>query len=267
MRYRLGAAAIALTTMTLMPVRAQTTQPRTVAPVDLSGNWGYAVGNSFSPKGTAQDAGTPEDGVPYQPWALALMKSRRTMAGPTATFDTRGGDSLDARETSDPLEQCAPNGVPRILTWPTKFKFLQTPDVVYILYEYGPYWRPVWLDRPHPEADVLDSNYWGHSTGRYEGSDTLIVDTIGFNDRTWLDDVGRPHTDRLHVIERYRRVDTNRLEVTLTIDDPGAYTSSFTYGPRIVQARTTDFGGASWTCTIENNTRFFKENTSPTLGR
>jgi hypothetical protein len=138
---------------------------------------------------------------------------------------------------------------------------------VYVLYEYGPYWRPIWLNRQHPAPDVLDSTHWGHSIGRYEGRDTLVVDTVGFNDKTWLDDVGRPHTDKLHLIERYRRLDQNRLEVTLTIDDPGAYTASFTYGPRLVLARTTDFGAALWTCTIENNKEFFRENTSPTLAR
>ena len=94
-----------------------------------------------------------------------------------------------------------------------------------------------------------------------------MVDTVGLSDKTWLDDVGRPHTDKLHVIERYRRLDKNRLEVTLTIDDPGAYTAPFTYGPRTVQLRTTDFGAALWTCTIENNKKFFNDNTNPTLGR
>src|SRR5581483_11621266 len=116
---------------------------------------GYAIGNSFSPKGTAQDAGTPADGVPYQPWALDLMKKRRTMAGPNATFDSRGGDNLQVRDTSDPVEQCVPHGMPRMLTWPAKFKFLQTDDVVFMMFEYGPYWRPIWMKQPHPPADEL----------------------------------------------------------------------------------------------------------------
>jgi hypothetical protein len=260
-------AAVAVVAVLTLPALAQNgPAARATATVDLSGNWGYAVGNSFSPKGNAQDAGTPADGVPYQPWALERLKSRRTMAGPNATFATRDGAALEVTDTSDPVEQCAPHGVPRILTWPAKFKFLQTPDVVYILYEYGPYWRPVWLNRPHPAADVLDSTHWGHSIGRYEGS-TFIVDTIGFNDATWLDDVGRPHTDKLHVIERYRRVDPAHLEVTLTIDDPGAYTAPFSFGPRTVVARTTDFGAALWTCSIEGNKEFFKNITNPTLTR
>lgn len=108
-----------------------------------------------------------------------------------------------------------------------------------MLYEYGPVWRQVWLNRQH--AEDPDPSFWGHSIGRYEGTDTFIVDTVGFNDRTWLDDVGRPHTEQLHVIERYRRIDRDRLQVALTIDDPGAYTAPFTYGPRMVQVRATEF--------------------------
>ena len=163
------AAALVLTTALAL---AQTTQ-RASGQVDLSGNWGYAIGNSFSPKGTAADAGTPADGVPYQPWALAQFKSHHTMAGPNATFASRDA-RLEVTDGSDPVEQCVPHGVPRILTWPAKFKFLQGPDVVYILYEYGPSWRPVWLNRAHPPADELDSTVWGHSIGRYEGADTFV---------------------------------------------------------------------------------------------
>lgn len=262
----IAAAATMLAALTLPSFAQRTAQPRRVAtPVDLSGNWGYAVGNSFSPKGTAQDAGTPADGVPYQPWALALMKSRKTMAGPNATFNTRSSATLETADTSDPMEQCAPAGVPRLLTFPGKFKFLQTADVVYIMYEMGPYWRPVWLNRQHPPADELDPNFFGHAIGRYEGSDTFVVDTVGLNDKTWLDDVGRPHTDKLHVIERYRRVDEGHLDVTLTIDDPGAYTSTFTFGPRTLLARTTDFGATPWVCTNEQNKEFFREIAAPTL--
>ncbi len=264
MRISFTLVAVALSTAVTSPGLAQTAaQSRAAAtPVDLSGNWG-AIGRSFSPKGGPQDAGTPADGVPYQPWALAKLKSQRTMIGPNATFATRTGSTLEATDTTDPVEQCEPHGVPRIYTWPPKWKFIQAPDVVYILYETGPAWRQVWLNRQHPEDP--DPSYWGHSIGRYEGTDTFIVDSVGFNDKTWLDDVGRPHTEKLHVIERFRRVDQDRLEVTLTIDDPGAYTAPFTYGPSIIQAKKTVFGAAPWICTIEQNREFFKEITAPTL--
>jgi hypothetical protein len=232
--------------------------------VDLSGSWGYAIGGSFSPKGGPADAGTPADGVPYQPWALARLKSRKTMSGPNATFETRVGAGLNITETTDPIEQCDPHGAPRIYTWPAKFKFLQTPDVVYILYEYGPSWRQVWLNKQHPEDP--EPSYWGHSIGHYEGNDTLVVDSVGFNDKTWIDDVGRPHTEKLHLTERYRLADKQKLEITITIDDPGAYTATWSYGPKTVLARTTEFGGASWVCTIDQNKQFFTDVVKPTIG-
>ncbi len=231
--------------------------------VDLAGNWGYMIGVSFSPKGGAMDAGTPRDGVPYQPWALEKFKSRNARAGPTATDATRVGPDLQTVSETDPLEQCDPNGVPRILTWPQKMKFVQTPDIVYIVYETGPFWRQVRLNAKHPED--LDPSWWGHSIGWYEGSDTLVVDTIGLNDKTWLDDTGRPHTDKLHVIERYRRADRDHLEVTLTIDDPGAYTATWSYGPKTLLRRTTEFGKQLWICTAEENKGFFNNVVEPTL--
>jgi hypothetical protein len=81
--------------------------------------------------------------------------------------------------------------------------------------------RTVYLDgRGHPKDPNPD--WMGHSIGHWEG-DTLVVDTIGFNDKSWLDNVGHPHTERLHVTERIRRPDFGHLEIEFTIDDPGAY--------------------------------------------
>lgn len=254
--------------LTLSPVLlAQTgtppaTKPQTAVPtkgtqgaqVDLSGNWGFGFGTNFSQKGGPMDVGTPADGVPYQPWALAKLLTERPESGPRATFDN----------STDPvIKFCDPAGVPRILGHPFKFKFLQTPDAVYILYESGPFWRTVWLNRKHPEDP--DPTFWGHSIGHYEGSDTFVVDTVGLNDKTWLDDVGRPHTDKLHVIERYRRVDKNTLEATLTLEDPGAYTASWIYGPKSVKDRKTDFGAYPWVCTLDQNESLYNGVIKPTI--
>ena len=77
----------------------------------------------------------------------------------------------------------------------------------------------------HPRND-LEPSYYGDSRGHWE-EDTLVVDTIGFNDKTWFDGAGHPHTEKLHVIERYQRSDSAHLEFEVTIDDPGAYTRPF----------------------------------------
>ena len=131
--------------------------------------------------------------------------------------------------------------------------FVQLPDVVYILYEYGPTWIPVWLNRKH--SDDPDPTWYGESIGWYENGDTLAVDSIGFNDKTWLDMVGRPHTEQLHLIQRYKRVDKDHLQYDVTIDDPGAYTRPWT-GQKIFNASKTPFAKYMWVCTVSANKQF-----------
>jgi len=127
--------------------------------------------------------------------------------------------------TNDPVQRfCDPPGVPRIYMYPWEITFIQTPKIVYILYEYTKVWRAIYMDRDHPKDP--DNDWMGDSIGRYEG-DTFVIDTVGFNDKTWLDQTGHPHSDALHVIERFRRPDHNKLELTVTIDDPKAYTKVF----------------------------------------
>jgi hypothetical protein len=206
----------------LFVARAQTTAPssaksRTQSKIpDFSGYWGYSdshpSGQTFSisdPNG--RKAGTPEDDTPYKPATLAKLRAERPESGPNATFEN----------TTDPrLKYCDPVGFPRIYLVPTRFRFEQHPNVVYMMYEYGPFWRPIAMNRAHLEDP--GPSWWGDSIGRYEG-DTLVIDTIGFNDKTWIDHVGRSHSDALHLVERFRRIDHDTLELDLTFDDPKAY--------------------------------------------
>jgi len=102
------------------------------------------------------------------------------------------------------------------------YEIVQTPARLVMLFEDDiPSHRTVYLDgRRHPKDP--NPSWMGHSIGHWEG-DTLVIDTIGFNDRTWLDAQGHPHTEKMHVIERLRRPDLGHLEIEFTIDDPGAY--------------------------------------------
>ena len=138
------------------------------------------------------------------PWAEELFKQRSIRVG------------------DDPRAHCLPSGVVRTHGLDLA-KLLQTPTLLIMLVESSvPGVRQVFLDgRPHP-PDVQPS-WLGHSIGRWEG-DTLVIDTIGLNDRVWQDLQGRPQTEKAHIIERYRRPDLGHLEVEITIDDPGAYT-------------------------------------------
>ena len=110
----------------------------------------------------------------------------------------------------DPEARCLPTGVPRRDPYPTKI--IQTDKVVVILYEGNIHsFRQIFMDgRPHPEDP--DPTWWGHSIGHWE-KDTLVVDTIGFNDLFWFDFLGHPHTEQLHTVERYRRTDMNTMEI------------------------------------------------------
>lgn len=128
----------------------------------------------------------------------------------------------------DPTSRCVFPGVPRVNNSPYPMRIVHLPDTVIILYEYMHNYRLVPTDgRDHP-ADILPS-LMGHSVGRWEG-DTLVIDTIGLTDRTWLDDHGNRHSDALRVTERFRRVSADQLWYEATIDDPTFYTKPWTNG-------------------------------------
>ena len=126
---------------------------------------------------------------------------------------------------NDPEANCLPTGVPRHAPYP--WKIVETPPYIYFLFEGNIHsYRQIFMDgRPHPKDP--NPTWYGHSVGKWEG-DTLVIDTVGFNNIFWFDFVGHPHTEQLHTTERYTRKDLGTLLEEVTIDDPGAYTRSFT---------------------------------------
>jgi hypothetical protein len=152
--------------------------------------------------------------VPFQPWARALHAARQA-----------------AFESDEPHTRCKPSGAARQFITPYGVEFVDLPELkrIYIFDIGGPHtFRTIYMDgRPHPKN--LDPSYYGHSIGRWEG-DALVVDTVGFNEKFWIDREGSPHTDKLHLIERFTRPDFNTLQYELTVDDPGAYTATWTGG-------------------------------------
>jgi hypothetical protein len=139
-----------------------------------------------------------------------------------AKFDSKGVTT----ETDPFLAYCDPLSTPRVLLTNIPHRIVQTPSEVVFLYERNHDFREVYTDgRTHPKD--LDPSWWGHSIGRWDGN-ALVVDTIGFNDKTWLDWSGLVHTEALHLVERYERIDHDDMRLDVTIDDPKAYTQSFT---------------------------------------
>jgi hypothetical protein len=125
-----------------------------------------------------------------------------------------------------PSEHCMPHGIPDAMMVPGPVKFVQNPGVTFLLYEEFNHFRQVFTDGRDFPGDITPA-WFGSSIGKWDG-DTFVVDTIGFNDQTWLDDAGHPHTDQLHTIERFRRRDFGHMEMQVTIDDPKAYTKPWT---------------------------------------
>jgi hypothetical protein len=146
-----------------------------------------------------------DEATPFQPWAAAITAER----------------AADSNK-DDPRAHCLPSGVVRGNQLDLA-KIVQTPTLIVMLVEGSPPgFRQIFLDgRGHP-AD-LSPSWMGHSIGSWDGN-ALVVDTIGFHDRGWIDVTGRPQTERLHVIERFERTDLAHIALEITVDDPGAYT-------------------------------------------
>jgi hypothetical protein len=160
---------------------------------------------------------TPE-APPMTPWAQAKFNASKSSFGPHA---------VPLVETTDPLyHTCAPIGFPIAYLYPLPMQIVQTPGEVILLFEWDSLRHQIFTDgRKHDET--LGPLWMGDSIGHWEG-DTLVADTVNFNDKTWLDRMGHPHSDALHVVERIRRVDHDHLVDDITIEDPKAYTKPWT---------------------------------------
>jgi hypothetical protein len=182
-------------------IRALGPPPRTASgKPDLSGVW-----NTDRPFVVDIAGALPKgETLPMNEWSLNVMKTRKSSDDPEAT--------------------CLPTGVPRLAPYP--MKYLQMDNVFVILFEGNIHtYRQIFLDRKtHPKDP--NPTWYGDSIGHWEG-DALVVDTVGYNDRFWFDFAGHPHTEQLHTIERFERPDKGRIDYTVTIDDPGAYTRKF----------------------------------------
>jgi hypothetical protein len=195
--------------------------------VDLIGAW---VGGG--PVQDMEKQGNFKPGeIPLLPWAKKLLDSRKI--------------------TEDPHAFCMPMGIPRQAgNYP--WRFIQyRKSHIFLLWEGNTHsYRQIFMDgRKHPEDP--DLTWFGHSIGKWEG-DTLVIDTIGFNDKFWFDRRGHPHTEQLHTIERWTRKDYGHMENRVTIDDPGAYSRPFT----TTYVATLDDGGELMEYICNENNQF-----------
>lgn len=215
------------------PASCQTMRADAAAPHhDISGTWEPAnsPGDGIQPIGAKAmpNDGKPEHQLPYTPLGLATLKSHKA---------DEGADAVLPGYSTDPRNKCEPVGMPRAdLSNFRQTQILQNEYKVVILYEYAETWRVVWIDgRELPKVvdggvqvgkEIREPRYYGYSVGKWVDDTTLLVQTVGTmgEDRTWVDLAGRPVSDALRVEERFHRVNHDRLELTVTIDDPEMYT-------------------------------------------
>jgi hypothetical protein len=178
---------------------------------DLTGVWYPSSVNTFNFIWTDAQ-GQKLSALPMTPWGEERLKGNHPIGG-----------EYTALTSNDPNFSCLPPGVPNVYTHAYPLEILQVPGRTIFHFEYDHLVREIFTDgREH----VKDANptWMGDSVGHWEG-DTLVADSTGFNDKTWLDVTGHPHSESLHVVERFHRMDHNTLMIDITIDDPQAYTA------------------------------------------
>ena len=169
---------------------------------DLSGVW-------TPPNGYLRDlAKDLKEPVPFQPWAKTLYDER----------------AAGVHWKDEPDANCLPQGVPKVMLAPAPWRIVQTSNIVFFVHEAFNLWWQAFLDgRTLLSVDDVNPTWHGYSTAKWDG-DTLVIDSRGFNGKVWLDQLGKPSTEALHVTSRLRRKDFGHMEIGVTIDDPKAYT-------------------------------------------
>lgn len=213
MRNRSMGFVLALSASWVFPALLSAQQQDAKTP-DFSGVWNLQA----SPATRYLSYSFMRDEPPMTPWAQEKFKATKPSFGPRSFEDSNDPVNPTTLNTVG----CFPPGMPRLYLQPFPMEIIQTPGRVLMLFEFNHFVRQIWTDgRPH-NTD-LGATWLGDAIGKWEG-DTLVVDTIGFNDKTWIDRAGHPHSEALHLVERIRRVDSNTLQNDITIEDPKAYT-------------------------------------------
>ena len=218
-----------------IPAAAPAADIKAPAVLDLSGTWQMSNGRRFRlpasgpgpiqdhPDHPFHDRGVDAQGREVNPtplvgdWRNPILKPWAADAIRATGDEDLGGHVPETAESS-----CWPAGVPDILNFGGPVYFLQRANVITVLYQNGPNVRKIYMDRGH--SANLKPSWYGESVGHYEGG-MLVVDSIGFNTKTKIDRYGTPHTEALHVVERYRPIDDRNIQVDFTIEDPGAFTT------------------------------------------
>ena len=177
-------------------------------PHDLSGVWSRTGGD----RGMSNRPGV--NVPPMTPAGQKLFDASKPGYGPRAVPPATGNDIVG---------ECNPQGVPRLLFFPRPVEFIQLPNRLIQFFQWHRVLREIWTDGRKVPTDPDTLRWFGYSSGKWEG-DEFVVDSYGFDARTWLDQYGYPHSDQMKLQERYRRIDHDTIEMTVIVDDPKTYT-------------------------------------------
>lgn len=177
---------------------------------DLTGVWTGPDPQVTFLAGGGSGGGFGDKAPPMTPWAQARFDAAKPGFGPRAV-----------QVPNDPSLRCEPSGITMGYAG-NPIEIVQTPTKIVMLFEGSRRWHTIWMDGRQIPKDT-DPSWYGYSIGHWDGN-MLVVETSGFNDKTWLDNLGDPHSDAMKVEGRYQRVDYNTIEYSLTITDPKAYT-------------------------------------------
>ena len=194
----------------------------------INGMWSaLRLGNQSGGVQLKPNNGKPENELPYTPYGLQVYRSHKPL---------EGKDSVDPADNNDPRTKCEPLGFPRYNHYDLGIQVFQDEHKIAMLYSFDNRWRMIWTDgRPLPtrvdggvevDGEFRENRWFGYSVGRWIDDYTLEVVTVGTmpEDRVWLDNTGRPISDRARITERFHRLDADTLEWSETINDPKIYT-------------------------------------------
>jgi hypothetical protein len=279
MAKRLAASTIALATIfifsTNVSAQAQVRQPGAVydfdrkgekpAPAprrDISGIWEPAAGAGAGINATGAQQmpsdGKPEHELPFTPAGREAFLANKPTFGVTM---------VPSAQTNDPVASCDPQGFPRIVLHNYRTtRIIQTPENVVLLYLFNKKWRTIWTDGRELPKTIDEPRWWGYSVGKWEDDYTFVGQSTGFDERTWLDNAGRPHSDAMRVEERYQRVDHDHLMMTIIIDDPKFYTKPWTALKLMLRLQSTSFDLREMECSPTETAKYNKLFGDPASG-
>jgi hypothetical protein len=226
---------------------------------DISGTWdpGNRGIQGRGPQAMPAD-GRPEHSPPFTPLGLQMFMRNKPANGPT---------EVPEAQVNDPVHSCDPQGFPRENLFELRTtQILQTPVKVVVLYEYDKVWRVIWTDGRELPKDP-EPRWYGYSVGKWKDDTTLVVETNGTDERTWLDNSGRPHSEDLRVEEQFHRVDHDILELSLTINDPKVYSKPWVALDKFrFDLQPADFDVREMICSPSETAEYNKKHAIPAAG-